>query len=130
MNILRWILAFPVAIGSWFYFPFVCGLIMYAVHGPEEPRFFIPVIFFLNPIVSLGMLFLILPHGNRSGLEGSIITFSIICCMGAFLISFVMVIGASTTNPLVVLFCELAGTIVGAVLAYACIPLKCRGISN
>jgi hypothetical protein len=130
MNILRWILAFPVAAAAWLYFPFLCALIVSAIRGTEEPLYFIPVVFFLNPIVCLGMLLLILPPGNRSGLVGSIIAFSIICGIGTLLVSFVMVIGASTTNPLEVLFFELAGTIVGAILAYACIPLKCRGTSN
>jgi uncharacterized membrane protein len=94
---------------------------------PIGVAFIVPC--FLSPIVSLGILLLILPPGNRSGLVTSIIIYSIICAIGTFLISFVLAIGGGT-NPLETLFSEITGTIVGATLAYACVPLKSYGGSQ
>ena len=127
MSILRWILAFPVAIASWLFFPMICEDVF--SHGLEPSAVPAAVIAFLNPVISLGMLVFILPPGSQSNLIKSIVTLSIICAIGTLIVSFLILLGGGS-DPIEVLIFEIAGVIVGAGLAYACASLKCRGISK
>jgi hypothetical protein len=82
------------------------------------------VLLFLNPIVALGIFFLILPSGSRSALVMGIIIFSIICAIGTFLLSLVFFFGGGPSPCFELLLLGLTGTLIGAGIDYALIPLK------
>jgi hypothetical protein len=86
-------------------------------------------VFFLHPILTLWALLLVLPVRNRAGLLSVILLCVIGGSGGSFLLSFIMYTGGSArAEPF--LYCELAGTIVGAGLATVYVLLKSRKISN
>jgi len=127
MTVLRWILAFPVGVVSWIYFPYLCSLSLppsLVALGPDVFSYGAAALLFLNPIVALGIFFLILPPGNRSALVTGIVTFSIICTIGTFLLSFLFFVGGGPPACVKLLLLGITGTIIGAGIAYALMPLK------
>jgi hypothetical protein len=106
------------------YFPYFCNALSVQMFNCELMGYEFIVVFFLNPILSLGILLLVLPSVNRAGLITIIILYSIVGAVCTFLFGFVFGIGGwSQAGEMI--GSGVAGTVVGGGLAYLCVPLKC-----
>jgi hypothetical protein len=135
MKTLRRILAFLVASLAWFLFAPICFGIETGSSTQEAVGMEAIVPLILSPIVSLAILLLILPTGNRSDLLSCIKIQTIICILGILAVSFLFMIGGiggqGGDGALDYFFSEIGGILVGFAVAYFCIPLKVsRGLKN
>ncbi len=133
MNTLRWILAFLIAFLSWLFFPFCLGSVIANLFSyyPNPHTFDIPaaVLYFLTPVISFGMLILVLPSAPRTSLVVGIKIAAALFITGTLLFSALCLLFVGI-GGFGVLFSELAGTAVGIKLAYAYLPQKSNGFRN
>ena len=128
MNYLRWALAFPMAVGSWLFFPYLCSLVLPAsliVLNRSDFSFGASIIYFLSPVVSIGVLIVVLPPAAHSSLKKSIHVTSALFVAGTLLLTVLYLLSVGPIG-FWVLFLGLAGTAIGYKAAYAYLPLKCR----
>jgi hypothetical protein len=122
---LRLLLAFLIAALAWLTFPPTCNTLFVLSCNRTLLGNEIIFVSFLNPILSLGILLFFLPLSKKCVLVTIITLFSVAGAVCTFLLSFLVGIGGEGAPAGEMLTGGMVGTVLGAVLGYLSIPLKC-----